>query len=282
MKLNPTHYSLATLAACQALAIAVSLRQQVFIEEEGIVLPEISAGPPLVYFFLTVAVLGLTLAFLPLRFLKYLIKGMFLLLYAWGVFVVLGLSLPAVAAGIIAAMGALAWLKWPRLWLHNLLLGVALAGYGSVFGFILAPGAVLVIMAVISIYDLVSVKSGHMMWMVKKLSGVAIVPAFVFPRRGADWSLELSDLRLENEADERIVSLLGGGDVGFALILLVSVLAAAGIVPAILTAGALMLGLLSVFWVQRAFFKGGPTPAIPPITAAAGLGYGLMLLTGIV
>jgi hypothetical protein len=119
------------------------------------------------------------------------------------------------------------------------------------------------------------------MWMVKKLSGVAIVPAFVFPREGADWSMSLSDIKLD-EADERIVSLLGGGDVGFALILLVSVLAGSGVGAALLMAGILLAGLFSVYWVQKVFFKGGPTPAMPPITAVAALGYGLMMLFSIV
>ena len=270
-----------TLGACEALAIAVSVREQQFIEEENIVLPVVTAGQPLIYFFAAVAVMGLALAFLPVAVLKFVIKGLFLALYAWGVFVVLGLSLPPILAAAIAIAGALAWLKWPRLWLHNLLLGVSLVGYASVFGLLLSPGVALGIMAVISIYDLVSVRSGHMMWMVKKLSGVSIIPAFVFPRAGADWSMSLADVKLDEE-DERIVSLLGGGDVAFGLILMVSVLAASGVGAALLMAAILLAGLLSVYWVQKVFFKGGPTPAMPPITAVAALGYGAMLLFSVV
>ncbi len=176
---------------------------------------------------------------------------------------------------------ALAWLRWPRLWLHNLLLGVTLAGYGSVFGMLMAPAIALAMMGAVSVYDLISVKSGHMMWMVKKLTGVSIVPAFVYPKTGADWSLSLTDVKLDEE-DERIVSLLGGGDVGFALILLVAVLASAGLGPAVVMAGALLLGLMSVYPFQKIFFKGGPTPAMPPITAAGAIAYGLMLAFGII
>jgi hypothetical protein len=37
--------------------------------------------------------------------LKILVKGLFLALYGWGVFVVLGLTLPVVLAGAIAVTG---------------------------------------------------------------------------------------------------------------------------------------------------------------------------------
>ena len=279
MKWTSVHSSLLTLAACEALAVAVSLRAQQFIEDEGYVLPVVTAGQPLIAFFAAVAVMGLAMALLPMGVLKFVIKGLFMALYGWGVFVVLGLSLPVYLAAAIAVAGALAWLKWPRLWLHNLLLGVSLVGYASVFGLLLSPGIALGIMAVISVYDLVSVRSGHMMWMVKKLSGVSIIPAFVFPKSGADWSMSLSDVKLDEE-DERIVSILGGGDIAFSLILLIAVLAASGIGPALLMAAILLAGLLSVYWFQKVFFKGGPTPAMPPITAVAALGYGAMLLFG--
>ncbi len=281
MKWTSVHSSLLTLAACEALAAAVSIREQQYIEETGTVLPVITAGQPLIYFFGAVAAMGLALAFLPIAVLKFILKGLFLALYAWGVFVILVLSIPPILAGAIAVAGALAWLKWPRLWLHNLLLGLSLVGYGSVFGLLLSPGVALGIMAVISVYDLVSVRSGHMMWMVKKLSGVSVIPAFVFPKSGADWSMSMDDVKLDEE-DERIVSLLGGGDVAFSLVLLVSVLAASGLGAATLMAAILLVGLISVFWFQRVFFKGGPTPAMPPITAVAALGYGAMMLFGAV
>jgi len=282
MKWTPVHWSALTLASTEALAIAVSLRTQRFLEENpDIVVPQVTAGLPIIYFFATVIAMGLALAFLPMAVLRVVVKALFITLYAWGVFVVLGLSLPPPIAGAIAVGGALAWLKWPRLWLHNLLLGVSLVGYGSVFGFVLTPGIALAIMGIISVYDLVSVKSGHMMWMVKKLSGVSIIPAFVFPKAGADWSMSLSDVKLD-DADERIVSILGGGDIGFSLIFLVSVLSSSGVVAAFWMAVALLAGLLSVFLVQKVWFKGGPTPALPPITAAAALGYGLLMAFSVV
>ncbi len=282
MKWTSVHSSLLTLAACEALAVAVSLREQQYLEDNpDVVLPVVTAGQPLIYFFTAVVVMGLALAFLPVAVLKFVLKGLFLALYGWGVFVILALSIPTILAAAIAVAGALAWLKWPRLWLHNLLLGLSLVGYGSVFGLLLPPVAALSIMAVISVYDLVSVRSGHMMWMVRKMSGVTIIPAFVFPKSGADWSMSMNDVKLDDE-DDRIVSLLGGGDVAFSLVLLISVLAAGDLGAAALMAGILLIGLLSVFWVQRVFFKGGPTPAMPPITVVAALGYGAMLLFSVV
>lgn len=259
----------------------VALRQLRFIEDEGIGLPQVSAGWPLIYFFAAVAVMSLTLAFLPLKLLRLAAKTLFLLLFGWGVFVVLGLVLPVYAAGLIAVTGSLAWLRWGRLWLHNLLLGIALAGYGAVFGILLSPLVALLIMAVLSVYDLISVRSGHMMWMVSKLTGVEVVPAFVFPGNTADWHLAVSDIHLDDK-DGRDVSLLGGGDVGFSLIMVVSVLAAGGVPAAVFMGFCLLLGLLSVYQVQKIFFKGGPTPALPPLTVAAGLGWVILALLSVI
>lgn len=275
MSLKPVHWSFLTLFISEVLAVVVALRQLRFIEDENIALPDVSAGMPLAYFLGTVVVVSLALALLPITALRFIIKALFLILYAWGVFVVLALPLPVAAAGIIAAAGALVWLRWPWIWLHNILLGVALVGYASVFGFLLSPGVALGLMAVISIYDLVSVRSGHMMWMVKKMTGMDIVPAFIFPVEPTNWHLSITDIRLD-KPDERPVSLLGGGDVGFSLIVLVSVLAVGGLATAVIMSLCLLVGLLSVYWVQKIFFKGGPTPALPPLTVGALIGYGLL------
>ena len=276
MLLKPFQWSLLTLLISEVLVVLVAMRQLLFIEDENIALPEVSAGMPLAYFFVAVIVIGVALVFLPLPVLKFITKTLFLVLYAWGVFVVLALPLPVAAAVIIAVAGALAWLRWPRLWLHNLLLGVALVGYASVFGFLLSSGVALWLMAVISVYDLVSVRSGHMMWMVNKMTGMDIVPAFIFPVEPSGWRLSVTDIRLD-KPDERPVSLLGGGDVGFSLIVLVSVLAAGGLAAAVIMSFCLLGGLVSVYWVQKMLFKGGPTPALPPLTVAALIGYGLLI-----
>ncbi|MEN8615384.1 hypothetical protein ABFB09_08970 [Dehalogenimonas sp. THU2] len=275
--MKPAHWSTLTLVVTETLAVIVASRQLRFIEEENIGVPVVTAGPPLIYFFVAVAVMSLALAFLPLAALKFIAKALFLILYAWGVFVVLALPLSVYPAAVIAGAGALAWLKWPRLWLHNMLLGVALVGYASVFGFLVAPIVALVLMAAISVYDLVSVRSGHMIWMVSKLSGVNIVPAFVFPLDAADWRLSITDIKLD-EPHEKAVSLLGGGDIGFSLIMVVAVLTAGGIGGAAVMAGFMLAGLLSVYWVQKIFYKGGPTAAMPPLTVAAAAGYGVLSL----
>ncbi|MDV2988758.1 MAG: presenilin family intramembrane aspartyl protease [Dehalogenimonas sp.] len=281
MKIKPAVYSFLAMVLSGILAITVASRQLRFIDDEGIGLPQVSAGWPLVYFFGAVAFMSLTLAFLPLSLLRLAAKALFLVLFGWGVFVVLGLALPVYAAGAIAAVAALAWLRWSRLWLHDLLLGIALAGYGAVFGILLSPVAALLIMASLSVYDLISVRSGHMMWMVSKLTGVEVVPAFVFPGNAADWHLAVGDIHLDDK-DTRDVSLLGGGDVGFSLIMVVSVLAAGGVAAAVFMGLCLLLGLRSVYWVQKIFFKGGPTPALPPLTVAATLGWGILVLLSVI
>jgi presenilin-like A22 family membrane protease len=281
VKTKPMLASGLTLVLCAALAVLTARGQLRFLEDEGIGLPEVSAGWPLIYFFGAVAVMSLVLAFLPLRMVRLAAKGLFLALFGWGVFVVLGLVLTPWPAGIIAASGAVAWLVWGRIWLHNLLLGIALAGYGAVFGILLSPGTAVLIMVALSIYDLISVRSGHMMWMVGKLTGVEVVPAFIYPVDRAGWRLGVNDINLDEKSD-RDVSLLGGGDVGFSLIVMVAVLAEAGILAALFMGGCLLLGLMAVYPVQKIFFKGGPTPALPPLAVAAGIGWITLKLAGLI
>ena len=279
MNIKPALLSGTTLLVCAALALATAAGQLRFVEDEGIGLPEISAGWPLLYFFLAVAIMSLVLAFLPLKALRLAARLLFLTLFGWGVFVILGLVLPPWPAGIIAAVGALAWLAWGRVWLHNLLLGIALAGYGAVFGILLSPGTAVLIMVALSVYDLISVRSGHMMWMVGKLTGVEVVPAFIYPS-GGDWGIKVADIRLDGS--DRDVSLLGGGDIGFSLIVMVAVLAEAGIWAAVFMGLCLLAGLMAVYPVQKYFFKGGPTPALPPLTVAAALGWAVLKVAGVI
>jgi len=70
---------------------------------------------------------------------------------------------------------------------------------------------------------------------------------------------------VEEKTFESKYSILGGGDVGFPLLLVSSSYFGYGFTDAIIIAGFTLLGLLCAYLLQALFLKGKPTPALPPI-----------------
>ena len=267
MRLHPFYLSGCILILCLAITFPVALQFKNFLGQQQISLPEVSLELPLIYFLGVVVLLGLVLFLIPVSKLAVVFKIMFVLLFAWGVFIVLGFSLPVIAASLISVGAAMLWFFRPKVWLHNLLLILTLAGVGTVFGFMLAPWTALIFMVVISIYDILAVRFGYMIWMAKKLSQLETLPAFILPQNVAGWNLDLKEARLaEDESSERWFSLLGGGDIGFPLLLVVSVFLAYGFTWALVMAVFSLVGLIAVYWIQAVFLKGRPMAALPPIT----------------
>jgi presenilin-like A22 family membrane protease len=192
-------------------------------------------------------------------------------------FIVTGLSLSAIPASILAAAAAIVWLFWARVWLHDLLLLVALAGAGSVFGFLFSPLTFLIFMLIIAIYDVVAVRFGFMVWMADRMSESDTLPAFIFPKQMRDWKMGLRHVRVgdlkSKESAKREYSILGGGDIGFPLMLAVSVFFEAGLGGAALVGAFALAGLMGAFLIQLLWLKDKPVPALPPIAFASLIGF---------
>ena len=187
------------------------------------------------------------------------------------------LTLPDATSYPLAVIAGLGWLLWGRVWLHNLVLLIALASAGSVFGSLFSPWAFLIVMLVIAVYDFLAVRFGFMVWMVDRLSETVTLPAFIYPRKMGDWLLGLKTVRVNElvakPSDEREYSLLGGGDIGFPLMISSSVYFVSGLSPAILVGGFALIGLMSAFLIQWLLLKGKPMPALPPIAFFSLIGF---------
>ena len=277
LKSEPVFWSGLILIACQILTHYVAFREKDFVESNQITPPQISLELPLIYFFGVVVLLGLILFLLPISKLRIVLKVVFSFLFCWGIFIVFGLSLPLLAASIIAIAGSLIWFFRPRVWLHNLLMILTLVSAGSVFGLLLSPWAAIVFMLVISVYDVLAVRFGYMLWLVKRLSESEILPAFVIPRAIPGWNLNLKKEGfknlLEDKVAEREFSILGGGDLGFPLLLTASVFFTYGLASSLIVAAFSLLGLIAAYWIQRVFLKGKPMPALPPIFLMSLIGF---------
>ena len=276
---SPLFWGTFIATVCQVLTLYLVPREKAFIEAEQIVAPEVGTSFAIIYFLATVAVMGIVLWLLPARFLKIVIRFLFVALYSWGVLVFASLAfpMPLELAVILAVASGVARLIFPKVWLHDLLMALALVSSGAVFGFIFAPWAVIVILLAISIYDVLAVRIGYMLWMVSRLGAVEIPPAFIIPKEASDWNLSLKGTVLSSLLDEkpseREFSILGGGDIGLPLAFVVSVAFAYGFAHALIVAVFSVLGVAFAYLIQIFLFKGKPLPALLPITALALLGF---------
>ncbi len=282
-RLDPFLWSSFILITSQILTLYVASREKHFVETHQITSPEIPLGLPLLYFLGAVVLLGVILFLVPVDKLKIAFRIMFMLLFAWGMFITLGLSLPILAASLISIAGGSMWFFRPRVWLHNLLMIFTLASVGAVFGFLLSPWTAISFMLVISVYDVLAVRLGYMLWMVKRLSESETLPAFVIPKRISAWNLNLKESGFkklfEDESAEREFSILGGGDIGFPLMLVVSVFFVYGFASCVIVAAFSLLGLISAYLIQLFFLKGKPMPALPPITFVSLIGFLIVYFT---
>jgi presenilin-like A22 family membrane protease len=231
--------------------------------------PWSALGPILIYFAAVIAVLGVVLFLVPVSMLRLILRALFAFLFAWGLFIVLIFWLPVLVTAAIAIGVGLIWFLIPRVWLHDAVFIVAMVGVGAVFGRFIPPWTSMVLLLILAVYDFLAVRFGYMVWMVKRLSDSNTLPAFVLPRLASDWNSNLkqsSVTRLvEEKPSEREFSILGGGDIGFPLLLVTSAYFAYGFTNAILVAGFSLAGLICAYWIQSAFLKGKPMPALPPI-----------------
>jgi len=276
-KNSPYLWSGLIMALSLALSLFVAIQEKKFLEANQIVSPDVSLGPVIIYFFSVVAVMALVLFFIPLKRLRLVFRILFTLMFAWGIFIVAALLLPEIAAYAVAIIAGIAWLFWANVWLHDLLLLITLAGAGSVFGFLFSPLTFMIFMLVIAVYDVVAVRFGFMVWMADRLSESASLPAFIFPRQTGDWRLTLKNVHVgelkKQESEKREYTILGGGDIGFPLMLSVSVFFQDGLPGAILVGAFALVGLMGAFLIQKIWLKGKPMPALPPIAFLCLIGF---------
>lgn len=276
-RISPILWSSLVMALALLLTFFIASKEKVFVEANQITSPSVSLLPAVGYFFGVVVVMALVLFLIPLSKLRLLFRFLFALMFGWGVLVVATLTLSPVVAYVLAGLTAVAWLLLARIWLHNAVLLIALSAAGAVFGFLFPPLTFMILMLIIAVYDVLAVRFGFMVWMADRLSESSTLPAFVFPKEIGDWGASLKNVRVgdlkEKEADKREYAILGGGDIGFPLMLAVSVFFASNLTSAIVVGVFALLGLMSVFPIQAFWFKGKPMPALPPVALFSLIGF---------
>ncbi len=277
IRIGPYLWSALVFIAGLALALFVAHYNQPAMEGGGVPYQTTPLWLILTYFFIAVIIIAVVLFVIPLKFLKYVFRAIFALMFAWGILVVTYFNFPEAVSYPLAIIAGLAWLFFARIWLHDLLLLIALSAAASIFGFLLSPLTFMIFMLVISVYDVLAVRFGFMVWMADKLSESTSLPAFIFPKKIRDTGLDIkavqfSDLKQE-EAAKREHTILGGGDIGFPLMLTVSVFFEYDLNGALLVGFCALIGIMGAFLIQSFWLKGKPMPALPPITLLSLIGY---------
>jgi len=228
-----------------------------------------SLGPILIYILAAAAVLGITLSKIPLTALKVILRLLFALLFSWGAFIAAVFYVPLPLAVAIAVAFGTFWFLIPLVWLHNLVLILAVSSLGAVFGRFITPWTAMAIILALAIYDFLAVRFKLMLWMADRLSQINALPALIIPKNYSEWNFNLKKREriIELNPAEREYSILGGGDIAFPCLLTASVYFARGLTPAVTIAVLGLLGLASVYAIQARLLKGKPMPALPPIAA---------------
>ena len=295
VKLNTVYWGLLLFILAQILILLVAPRIDPFLEENDIDIPtqpsepiswwpgevtlpdgeviEVPAhsalGPILIYILAAAAVLGITLSKIPLTALKVLLRLLFALLFIWGAFIATVFYVPLPVAVAIALVFGTFWFLIPLVWLHNLVLILAVSSLGAVFGRFITPWTAMAIILALALYDFLAVRFRFMLWMADRLSQINALPALIIPKNYSEWNLNLKrrEKVVELNPAAREYSILGGGDIAFPCLLTASVYFAQGLKPAAIIAVFGLLGLVSVYAIQTRFLRGKPMPALPPIAA---------------
>ena len=203
-------------------------------------------------------------------------KGIFLLTVFWGGITLLNLFLPITVTILTIGVLLAIWLKFPSVWVHNVLMVLGLAGAASFFGLGFTPAVVVALLMIFSVYDFVAVyKTKHMILMAKEMIDQKVILGFIIPKESKHFKEKLHKVKQGGN-----FMILGGGDVVFPSLLAVSVVPF-GFFRALLIVLFSLVGSFFTYYLftsQKA--KNGkpePIPALPPVALCAIIGYCITL-----
>lgn len=156
----------------------------------------------------------------------------------------------------------------PRVLIQNLIVVLAIAGISMHFGLSLSFGKAVIILAFLACYDIIAVyQTGHMVKMFKGLIRSGAVFSLVVPEKVSGFKVKLKEVKPDGG-----FLYLGGGDLAFPAILMVSALSYS-IVSSIAIAIGAVLGLFATHLLFVTQKKRRPMPALPPIALGSILGF---------
>ena len=156
--------------------------------------------------------------------------------------------------------------------IHNMGIILGVAGIGSLLGLALLPKTVIVVMVVLSFYDIVAVYiTGHMIKMARAMMDSGATFGFIIPSRLSGFLFHKQEAQAQVGTGSQFM-ILGSGDIGLPVILASSVVRYS-VGGAIVVAMFSLIGLFIthlIFVNQR---ERKPMAALPPIATMSIIGY---------
>lgn len=237
------------------------------------------SGPSSVAYIITAIIAGTLILFLLMRYRK---KTLWKVWYFLAVWISLSIAFSAFINSKAALFTSFFLSVWktarPNIYVHNLTEIFVYAGIAAIFvpveGFSIT--AAIVLLAVISLYDIYAVNhSKHMIKLAKFQAESNVFAGFFIPYKNKKIEEKSMAKKEKKQKDKKIrTALLGGGDVAFPLIFTGVVMKQFGmlafIIPIFTT-----LALAYLLWQSQ---KGKFYPAMPYLTVGCLVGYGIVLL----
>jgi len=159
-------------------------------------------------------------------------------------------------------------IKKPLVVVHNTCIIIAIAGAGAVVGISLTPLIVIVLAAILSVYDVIAVyKTKHMVKMAEGMVKSKSILGIVIPFQIKDLFLDLKKTDVQGR-----FMILGGGDIMIPLLLCVAFLSQ-GVVYSLVIFAFSLMGLAFSFILFISPETKRPIPALPPIVFMLTFGY---------
>jgi presenilin-like A22 family membrane protease len=165
----------------------------------------------------------------------------------------------------------------PNLVVHNATELLVYPGLAAVFVPILNTWSIIVLLVIISIYDMYAVwKSSLMVNLAKyQIKTMKVFTGFFVPYLPKGKVANFRSAKGRGKRIKIAIAILGGGDVAFPLIFAGVLYRASGLIPALMVIAGATLALMGLFLYSR---KGKFYPAMPFITAGCLLAWLLTLI----
>ena len=171
-----------------------------------------------------------------------------------------------------------AFLSIKNVLVHNLGIIMAVAGMGSLLGLSISPRTAIIIMAILSLYDIVAVYvTGHMVRMAKAMMDSGAIFGFIIPLEMSGFFSKKQEAQAQVGVQSRFM-ILGSGDIGLPVIL-TSSLVRHSLNDAIIVAIFSLLGLFLTHFIFVNQKERKPMAALPPIATMSIIGYLVALWT---
>ncbi len=196
-----------------------------------------------------------------------LIAGTRFILSAW-------IPLPYDILGAVAL--AVLYKFVPRVIVHDTAIILGISGLGALLGQSMTPIVAMILLAALSIYDIVSVyRTRHMVTLANHMLSSGAVFGFLVPANASKFFM-----RTGEALDTRSVMMLGSGDIGLPLVLATSAISQS-VGAAVMVGAFSIVGVSIMHWLFAHQERPAPMAALPPIAVSAILGYALAIALGI-